>query len=238
MALTGMATCHELMGRFDRAYQLYARIIDEYGIELPETRRARVTQHMVECDAHLGRLDVRAQPPGAHISIDGQDVTQLPVRLAAGPHQLVISAPGYRVLSRRLTVRAGARDRLDLVLEPLPRGEKSRVRPWVGRGLLIASGAMLVTGGGLLLLAERDFDDFDDLVAERTREGEPPGNVPRDLLDSGESKRDAGQIVLGVGIAAGVGAAVLLLWPDDPDAPRPIVDARTGNLGLGLSWSY
>jgi len=236
-ALGGIATCHELSGRYDLAYALYEQILAEYGDLLPASRRARVSGHLAECDAHLARLQIETTPARAHVSVDGQDAVHFPLRLTAGVHSVVVTAPGHVPLSRKLTLAAGRLVRVSLELEALP-SAASRVRPWLGRGLAVLSGAMVVGGGTLMILAERDYDAFDDAVIAGSHDNDPVDVTP-ERQDDGDRKNRLGGALIGSGVVVGVGAAILLLWPDAPArAPRPSVDVGAGTLGFGLSWSY
>jgi hypothetical protein len=236
-ALSGMAVCQDVLGRPDRAHRLYALLLVEFGATLPEARRARVQARLAQLEATLGTLDVGVVPPGATVRIDGRDITELPVSLLVGEHVVEVLAPGGGRAQHEVRITAGRVTRLAVEIPPSP--APSRGRRWLWP-TLAASGAALAAGGtGLLILAERDFDAFDRSVVGDGVDRQSPATGDASLQRGGERKRLAGQVLLGVGGAAIVGAVVVRFWPGrEPRAPRPEVAVHERGMTFGMVWSY
>jgi hypothetical protein len=261
IALSGMATCHELSGEVDVAYRLYQRILHDYGAALPERRRQRVEARLAELEPQLGTLTVHLDPPGATLRVDGEEVTS-PVRLRPGAHVVVASAPGRRDASVTVTAAPGVASDATLTLPPPPivpaapsppatrpppppppppAAPRPAHSPWIWRSVALSGAALAASGATLLVLSQRDFDAFDDAVAAARGNPALPVDVDRSRLDAGREKRATGAALLGVGLAAAAGAALWHFWPSAvPAHPTPSVDvhASSGGLGLSAAWSF
>jgi hypothetical protein len=238
-AMSGMAVCQDLLGRPDRAHRLYALLLVEFASELPEPRRARVQARLDQLETTLGTLDLSAVPPGASIRIDGRAVAELPVSLLVGTHVVEVVAPGGSRQEQPVRIAAGRVTRLAVRL-PAARPPSPRDRPWIWRSIA-ASGVLVAAGGaGLLGLAGRDFDAFDRSVASGgVHHAERPSSGDPALRERGERRRLAGQVLVGVGATAVVGALVVRFWPRSSSrGPVPAVGTHERGVSLGVSWSY
>jgi hypothetical protein len=69
-------------------------------------------------------FDIRVEPAGAQVAVDGLDLGRAPLRvgrLAAGNHLVEVSPPpGYLGQRVEVTLRSGQREALDIVLDPVP----------------------------------------------------------------------------------------------------------------------
>src|SRR6516165_9127774 len=73
--------------------------------------------------ATTGILTLRASPPEAVVSLDGKPVgsaANFRQEIAAGDHQVEISADGYQTLRQTVTLAAGAEKSIKFALEPVP----------------------------------------------------------------------------------------------------------------------
>jgi outer membrane receptor protein involved in Fe transport len=74
----------------------------------------------IKLAVQTGALVVQADESGLPVRLDGEIVGFTPVvvdGVAAGPHELVVAAEGYRPFSRRVQVDGGGRTVLDVVLD-------------------------------------------------------------------------------------------------------------------------
>jgi hypothetical protein len=91
------------------------------------------------------RLSIRTDPPGAIVSVDGDEVGPAPrdLDLAPGSHEIAARASGYLVTTRVVQGVAGVKDRVELRLVPVPPSAAPRIAGWVG----IAAGAASLAAG-------------------------------------------------------------------------------------------
>lgn len=80
-----------------------------------------ITEHAPPPAVGFGTLELRVQPPGADVWIDGQrwessDDSFFAVQVPAGRHSIEIRKPGYRSYSREVTVRDGQTVALNISL--------------------------------------------------------------------------------------------------------------------------
>jgi hypothetical protein len=242
LALSGMARCHELMGRTDVAFTLYQRIIHDYGDQLDERRRQRLEARIAALDVQLPQLDVHTSTPRATVSVDGRAVTRFPIRVVAGVHELVVVAPEHMPRRESVTLAPGEHARLDLALVPIARAEAlpRRRSPWIWRSVAISGVAVAAAGGVLLAKSHQDFDRFDDeIIAYQQSDTDEPINGDLALLDRARRERDIGIVLAGAGIVTVSGALLLRAWTaPDEDRPAPALTLTPGGVGVGMTWSY
>jgi len=106
-----------------------------------------------------GAVKVSASQIGARVSIDGRDVGPAPAvaELAAGGHQLEVTAPGYAASRSELLIAAGQSRELTVTLDrPAPLSDTRPVyrRWWFWAGVGVAA----VAAGTFLLLPEHTQD--------------------------------------------------------------------------------
>jgi TolB-like protein len=91
------------------------------------------------------RFVIRSRPPGALVIVDGQQVGRTPLdrEIAGGAHTLQVSADGYDVSERSLTVVSGVDETLDMDLVPVPSKFPFRKAGWAA----VALGAVALAGG-------------------------------------------------------------------------------------------
>lgn len=101
----------------------------------------------VDLAARAASVEIRSQPLGAKVVIEGELVgtTPLELPLAPGTHQLHIEHAGYIDLWRTVEVVAGETSELDVELQRIPPKTRDRSKLFAGLG-----GASLIAGiGGL-----------------------------------------------------------------------------------------
>jgi hypothetical protein len=195
--------------------------------------------HTVEAKlkAHSGLLRVTSRPPGASVTIDGEERGLTPasgVVLAPGSHLVRLSLEGHRPRSEQVQVEAGVVHPLEVALVPLPPPKppapvpvvtKEETEPPKRPGFrrlwtwVVAGGAVAAAGVGLGfgLWARSDWEDYQVAAKEGDRVRYD------DLRDSGQSHATTANVFF---ITAGVlaaTAAVLYLFVERP--PEPTLSA-------------
>ena len=101
-----------------------------------------------ESTPSLGWLLVRTEPPGANVSIDGEDRGLTPLSLSevpSGVYRLEISVPGYRPEQRTLEISSDKTvAAISIVLEPFGLGDAGNISAQSSAAGVTVSGSMLV----------------------------------------------------------------------------------------------
>jgi hypothetical protein len=87
-----------------------------------DERKDVLEEALSQIRSQIGTLEVRVNAPDAEVLVDGVAVdasSQTGARLAAGTHQVVARAPGFRTLARTVEVRSNAVTREEFKLDPL-----------------------------------------------------------------------------------------------------------------------
>ncbi len=166
-----------------------------------------------------GRLQLRATPLGASVTVDGAPLGSTPreVTLTAGVHVVAVSAPGHLTDSREIAVSAGETTRVEVRLVPAP-ADRTVVRA-LGWSTLAAGVAMIVAGAVLLALDGKGLDC-----------GEAVGTQVS--CRSQRATLPEGAVITGVGVA-GAAVAGYLLYRGYRTAPREqAVTVSGASLGL------
>lgn len=178
--------------------------------------------------------------------------TTFPARLMlpVGVHRLAVSAPGRGVEHTAVTVRKGDSVQVSVILpRPLvgerpakPGGTKpvevttarvrpSVYRPWWGWAMLGGGVAVVVTGGVMTWMAEKDRSEVASAI-EAIRAGRPPSMTMAEAARkeaSGNDKAVASYVLYGIGGAASVAGAVILVL----GLPTPATATIGPSLGDG-----
>ncbi len=139
------------------------------------------------------RILIHSNAIGAKVSIDGKHRGTVPleVNLAAGPHKVVLAAPGFLGAERDVTVVAGVDHALDLTLMKVPSDFPYKTAGWVGVGTgaaLLATGAYLITLHGA---------DKNCPAADRDQDGDCPKIYQTDFWGAGAFAAGAISATLG-----------------------------------------
>ncbi len=185
------------------AFVAAARLSTEARFE-----EARTAYEAIAADTSVGPMD-RAQASKALEALEVQ-------RKAAQAEQpAVVPAP---------VDDAGATAKPPTIAKPPPAVRRRGGADWLGWSL-VGGGAIVGAAGGLAWWSGAGL--YDDARAERDE------GTADDLFAKGDTRRIAGQVMLGVGaVALGVGITKLLLRSDD--AAPPAVTLTTFSSGGGL----
>jgi hypothetical protein len=209
-----------------------------------------------------GWLRIEVDAVGGDVRLNGAPLPMLATTgtlVPAGPHAVEIVRDGYLPWRRRVEVPAGSNRTVNAVLWPTPETMEAYerdARAWsvagwttLGVGVAVAAG-----GGGLIGWGMSVEDGLDGRIAEWcVRVGAagdcdpwgdqtgfsiyPGGYEDRDALQSDRDLANGvnagGWVMVGLGAAAVVTGAVLLIVGDDPDYYREQGDAGITSAGLG-----
>jgi hypothetical protein len=206
--------------------------------------RQSVSELLERAKGFLGKVALSVEPSDAQVELDGAPIQlgDQPLLLNFGEHTFDITASGFARATRKVNVRAGEPQTLHVVLdaeapsattttadasrasEPAAsqhdRTDGPGALPWVLVGI---SGALMVTGGVLVGLAQGDIAEVED-AKRGTRWSEVA-----DAYDAAPVKSGIGFALLGVGAAGLVGS---LIWALRGPSEKP---AQTAALHVGLS---
>jgi TolB-like protein len=168
------------------------------------------------------RFVIRSRPAGALVAVDGQPVGRTPLdrEIGGGAHALQISAEGYDVSDRSLTVVAGVDETLDVELVRVPSKFPFRTAGWTA----LAIGVAALAGG---IWAEAlDGQEIPCAAADK----DPFGHCPNI-----RSTRVLAATLIGLGMASGTLGGVWLYLGQGAQRPA---DAKTAMFGLGVSGRF
>lgn len=150
------------------ALQSFERYLAEGGADVPEARRQSVQSELAPLRARIGSVEIRANVPGAEISVDdvvvGVTPLAAPVVVGAGRHKVVATLVDRSPVTRVVDVAGQDHAVVELTLASLrapsveptrpalpppaaePTASRMTTASWVGYGV----GAGLLVGGGIL----------------------------------------------------------------------------------------
>jgi hypothetical protein len=236
IVLLSSAECEVRLGNIESAHSQLQRYLSERP-DAPD--RAQVEQKAAALQATPALLMLTSEPRGASVGLDGEDSgasTPAAIYVRPGEHQVALTLLGYESVSQLIVARMGARQALRLTLQPIAgaapaalplkvttetdSGGSDNAPIWVSA---ILSGAAFVTGGVLGVLALEQENKFDEHPTEKT-------------ADRGEKLALFADVAFGVGIIAGITAAVLCFTGDEAQpAPNAASAARVSVSPLALS---
>jgi len=254
-----VARAQEELGDLAAALRSY-RAFAQADVPADARDRAQRAARKIERLLGRGRLVIQVEPFGARISVDGEPAGIAPLKpldLPAGMHEVRVEAPGFEAQTHRVQIPGHGEASLALSLRRLPPDPASSEgptappappaasswRPWAWTALGVGAALGL---GGAATWAWGDGDHRS--IAEAPGYDTPGAVVQMDyaravaLRDRGDTKKLAGQVLVGVGSAALVTGVVLLLLDEggaDADAaggaePRLTVGAAPGAGGARL----
>lgn len=178
------------LARYREALEWLEGSLRDERSPLTDEMRAEVRALIVRTRAFLGSFVVRSSVPGASVLVDGAPLEGDVIVLQVGDHEIVASAEGYHRLARRLTVRGGEDDTIELTLlsvrAALAAGDPGEVHRALGWTTL-ALGVAFVAGGAVATAVWADsvgalnrdidldlcwIDPVSESVAGGTTEGE------------------------------------------------------------------
>jgi len=123
LVLYNIAGCHRELSHYGDAVSFYERFLAEGKGQVPA---ARLTAAQAELDgilARIARVTVTANPDGATITVDGNQIgtlVKMPLILPPGEHKLSASAAGRKDAERTIRVASGDELAVELSLDALP----------------------------------------------------------------------------------------------------------------------
>lgn len=154
--------------------------------------RARSYRQIVE--RQLARVVVLCDETEARVTMDGKELFVGPGRYEGlarvGEHSFIATKPGYIPANEtHVLLAAEVKEiRIDLYTPEEVTVRKRRWsewKPWAVVGAGVAAG---LVGGGLHLLSEKNFNDFDAMVERDCKNGCP--NLPTDQVDRARLQRN------------------------------------------------
>ncbi len=140
-------------------------------------------RRLAEVKRQLGRIRVICRTPGAEVTLDGTTLFTGPGHYEgwakAQAHELTAKKLGHQSEARRVTVSAGELLDIDLSLLTLSQATDASRRwaVWKPWAVVAVGGALAAAGGGLHVLAARNFNDYDVTISSlvcATPTGDPP----------------------------------------------------------------
>ena len=125
------ALCLDRLERWDEALELYEEMITKFGGDISASEKEGLGQALARLRAKMGAVDVVSNVGGASLLVDGRARGRLPrntpLPLLAGDRVVRVFKDGYKPFAATVTIMAGARARVDAVLEPLAAAGQLRV---------------------------------------------------------------------------------------------------------------
>jgi hypothetical protein len=114
--LRGMGMASFELKEYVRSEQeLNAALID-LRQPLSDAQRKEALALLLRLEHYIGKLHVRTDPAKASVALDGVRVASAEFKADLGRHELSVEAPGYRTLTRSVSVEGGKTQVLDLKL--------------------------------------------------------------------------------------------------------------------------
>lgn len=174
-------------------------------------------------------MHIVSRPEGASLTVDGRPVGPAPFTGRLGPGQHVVAAllAGHREAEKIITVRAGAAQRFEIILEaprddtpePAPR-RPFRTWKWVAAG-----GAGVALIGGAYLIA---------IDGDQTCTLAPPQQECPERLNT----LTGGMLSVGIGVAAGAVSAWMFSRDRRDRRAEPKMSFVRGGVIGGVSWRF
>jgi hypothetical protein len=222
----------------------------------PEDRRKDGEKLLAEAKQHVGTIDLRVEPSGTDVSVDGEPRGRTPLAtpifLKPGTHTIELKKVGFLSRGKILEVQRGATEVVTVQLEPEggigpgegpegptpPGGPGKGVPPeprplWPAVLLGVGGGTLLVGGASLLgaAFAVRGGAD-DDLGSTFCDAASPACDESDGTLDTANTLGAAGITGLIVGALSLGGMALYLAIPDSS------VQVKTTGTGLLVEGSF
>ena len=105
---------------YTQAYRHIDAALRDERSPLTASQRADAQDALSWMNASLTTLDLQVTPAGARVLVDGRELTQGPILLAPGRHELQVSAAGYLSQTQHVEGAAGERLARHYSLEHVP----------------------------------------------------------------------------------------------------------------------
>lgn len=122
MVRVNMANCYDRLGKPVEALFHYGRFLSEtVGDRTRAAQRTEVESAMQRLKRSLGELNLRVIPDGSLVRVDDTEERRSPIVeplvLAAGDHVIRVTRQGFVPAERRVVVRGGASETIDITLQ-------------------------------------------------------------------------------------------------------------------------
>jgi len=130
-----LGLAEQALGRWEDAERHVAEAVHAADDPWVAKNRAALDDALGTIQAHLGRVEVIGDPPGADVAVNGREVGKLPlpdaVRVSAGEVDIEVRVPGYVGAQRNVTIVGGQYQRvvIHLVKETGPGPEPRASNP-------------------------------------------------------------------------------------------------------------
>ena len=247
-----LGDCHEQLGHFRKAWELYTSAAEEYERAGNTARSKFARERATAVAAKLGTIVVEVpqpQPMGLAITIAGrvvQPAGQIRELVEPGKIEITASAPDRQGFVDVKQVEAGQTVTVELPtlaqqgarvvehVEPVLERRHSRVvLAWSLGGV---AGASAIAGVAFTLIARSKYNSAADDTAHCTH---VPGGVTCDAIGRSEISNaqhlaDAGTgFAIGTALFAGVAAAIYFTAPRDAVTVTPTATAQSVGLAIG-----
>jgi len=124
-----LGLAEQALGRWEDAERHVGEAVHAGDDPWVARNRAALDEALGTIQAHLGRVEVIGDPPGAEVSVNGRQIGKLPlpdaVRVSAGEVDIEVRIPGYVGTQRNVTIVGGQYQRvvIHLVKETPPGSE-------------------------------------------------------------------------------------------------------------------
>lgn len=166
--LYNIAQCYNAIGDHEKALEYFERYAEEGGDQIPKKRLGEVKASIEHLLGLVAELTVSSHPEGATVRVDGKVVGTSPfagVYVAAGPHSLEISFPGFMPMQEEVVFTGGQKinklfklkeDSREGTLEIVTNAPKTKVfiddremgpAPWSGK-LIVGEHTVVVKAPG------------------------------------------------------------------------------------------
>ncbi|MES1173863.1 MAG: PEGA domain-containing protein [Myxococcales bacterium] len=125
--LYNLGRTYLVLGRAVDAYDTLTRYLNEGGALIDSKRRVEVDRLIAQCGKRIGKLELSGVPADAKIEIDGKPAEsgKSQLRLVVGAHGMVVTAPGFRPLTRSFSIAATETTPVQVQLDPVVAVEAS-----------------------------------------------------------------------------------------------------------------
>ena len=206
---------YERLGMLKKALEAFRTFVSNPDVPDGPRGKAEMAISVLEERLSTGRLAIQVEPFGAEVFVDGEPKGTAPIdplTVDAGPHEVVARAPGRVEVRRKVAVPGGGELTVALELPmvetdtPPEEEEGPSYSPWtwvtLGTGIALAG-----AGAAVFVLGGMDHQEVEDALGKGTMRY----SKAQDLQESGDAKRTAGVVLLGVGGAALTTMAVLFI---------------------------
>lgn len=195
------------------------------------TYAAQISKYLIDeyvLAMTVAKVEVKSQPVGAEVVLDGAlaGLTNSVFITSPGKHQVVVRLGGYQREQREVEAKAGAVQKLEVVLQPVG----VAVAPKSGGGAGLAPKVMTGAGVAVMVAAAALYFAFDENQKTLSTEGFAAEPTYRDW---GVPMAVAGAAGAAVAAAGGV-----WWWRSGKRSTKPAVSATARGVSVGVTGSF